>query len=632
MIKSESHLEEAQRIAHVGSWDWIAATDTPTWSRELCRILEVDPDKPVPSMADQGRLYTPDSMVRMRTSTEKAMQTGEPYEIELERVRDDGSRRWLLARGERWYNEQGEIIGLRGTALDITDRKQAEERLRKSEERFRNAMAATQDGLWEWNIEADDGYFSPGYYSMLGYEPDEFPPNAQEWRDRIHPEDIDRVIQANSDCIENKIQRFEIEFRMKNKAGEWRWILARGSANRRDPNGKALHMIGTHSDITHRKQAEEALKESEERLRTLVNTSPFPVAVADTADEKILYWSQSAQDLFGHTPRVVSEWYALAYPDPHYRQEVINRWKPYLEKARLSKTAVNTGEYHIVCRDGSVKICELYAKFIPGILIVTFNDITRRKQAEIKLKKYSENLEEMVEERTKELRNAQEALISKERLAVLGHFAGSISHELRNPLAAIDSSTYLLKMKLGNSDKKIDQHLKSIFRNVNKSTSIIQSLLNLARMEKPRAEKINLSDLISETLRSTKIPPNVETALNLPDRHPFVAVEAEQIRMALKNIIKNALQAMKDKGKLTISVQHIESDRIELSVSDTGPGIIPEHIEKVFEPLFSTKTHGIGFGLSIAKMIVENHGGMVRVESEAGSGTMFVINLPISQI
>jgi PAS domain S-box-containing protein len=125
--RTEAHLEEAQRIAHLGSWDWIAATDTPHWSKELCNILEVDPDKPVPAMAEQDKLYAPDSMVRMRTSVEKTLQTGKPYEIELERVREDGSRRWLLARGERWLDERGELIGLHGTAFDITERKQAEE-------------------------------------------------------------------------------------------------------------------------------------------------------------------------------------------------------------------------------------------------------------------------------------------------------------------------------------------------------------------------------------------------------------------------------------------------------------------------------------------------------------------------
>jgi len=129
--ESEKHLEEAQRIARLGSWTWIAATDTPFWSRELCAILEIDPDQPVPSVAEQGKLYSADSMERMKAAIAKTMETGEPYEIELEGTRKDGTKRWLLARGERWYNDKCEVIGLRGTALEITERKQAESELKR---------------------------------------------------------------------------------------------------------------------------------------------------------------------------------------------------------------------------------------------------------------------------------------------------------------------------------------------------------------------------------------------------------------------------------------------------------------------------------------------------------------------
>ncbi|MDM8548835.1 response regulator [Desulfobacterales bacterium HSG2] len=258
-------------------------------------------------------------------------------------------------------------------------------------------------------------------------------------------------------------------------------------------------------------------------------------------------------------------------------------------------------------------------------------EIAVRKRADERLRKYSERLEEMVEERTRELKKAQEELLLKERLAVLGHFAGSISHELRNPLAVIDSSAYFLKMKLGNSDEKINRQLGVISRNVKKSTAIIESLLNLSRMEKPKMEKNDLTDLITETLRSAKIPDTVEVVSDVPDKDIFVDVEIEQVRMALKNIIKNATQAMSDAGKLTITLRSSESGQAELSVADTGPGIPPEQLEKVFEPLFSTRTHGIGFGLSITKMIVENHGGAIRAKSGPGTGATFSITLPMAE-
>ncbi|MDM8517593.1 response regulator [Desulfobacterales bacterium HSG16] len=247
------------------------------------------------------------------------------------------------------------------------------------------------------------------------------------------------------------------------------------------------------------------------------------------------------------------------------------------------------------------------------------------------LEEYSERLEAMVDERTLELERVHEKLLIKERLAVLGHFAGSISHEIRNPLAVIDSSVYFLKMKLGNTDKKIDRHLEFISNNVSKSTAIIESLLNLTRMEKPKTEKTDLIPLLTNTLSSSKIPDTVEVALDFSDNHVFVDIDAEQIRMALKNIFKNAAQAMNGSGILTIVIQTSETGTVDITVADTGPGIALEYIEKIFDPLFTTKVQGIGFGLSITKMIIENHGGKVRAVSTPGRGATFIFTLPISE-
>ena len=131
-----------------------------------------------------------------------------------------------------------------------------------------------------------------------------------------------------------------------------------------------------------RKKTEKALKMSEERLRMVVDATPFPIALVDTEDNIIKYWSRSAFTLFGHVAPTANEWYEIAYPDNEYRKEVIERWNPFLEKARLSKVPVNTGEYAVTCSDGSVLICELYATFIEDNLVVTFNNITDRKKAE----------------------------------------------------------------------------------------------------------------------------------------------------------------------------------------------------------------------------------------------------------
>ena len=153
------------------------------------------------------------------------------------------------------------------------------------------------------------------------------------------------------------------------------------------------------SEIAMRKKAEEALLQSENKLRATLDATPFPIAVVDLQDDKILTWSRSALALFGHTAPTASEWYRIAYPDPNYRNEVIERWKPFLDIARESGQPVNTGEYRVTCRDGSIRICELYVTCLPDAIIVTFNDITGRKQAEAAMlneKKFSEAIIESI--------------------------------------------------------------------------------------------------------------------------------------------------------------------------------------------------------------------------------------------
>ncbi|MBU3949738.1 MAG: PAS domain S-box protein [Proteobacteria bacterium] len=152
------------------------------------------------------------------------------------------------------------------------------------------------------------------------------------------------------------------------------------------------------NEITERKMAEKALLESEGKLRTILDATPFQIAVVDLHDDKIHFWSSTALTLFGHTAQTASEWYRIAYPDPDYRREVIDRWKPFLDIARESSETVNTGEYRVTCSNGSERICELYATFLSDILIVTFNDITERKQAE-------ENMEREFQMRTALLDN-----------------------------------------------------------------------------------------------------------------------------------------------------------------------------------------------------------------------------------
>jgi signal transduction histidine kinase len=236
---------------------------------------------------------------------------------------------------------------------------------------------------------------------------------------------------------------------------------------------------------------------------------------------------------------------------------------------------------------------------------------------------------EDMNETSRQLKATQEELIRKERLAILGQFSGNISHELRNPLGVIDSSIYYLQMRLNEKDEKIHQHLDRISQSVKSAITIIENLLNLTRMNKPVLTRYSLTNLLTDCIKTCKIPDTIKVVEDFPETEILVKAEKEQIRMVIDNLIKNAVAAMNEKGTLTIMARKIEEAEVEISFIDTGTGINLDNLNQVFLPLFSTKAKGIGLGLSISKMIVENHGGKITGESEPGKGTKFSIRLPL---
>jgi PAS domain S-box-containing protein len=228
-----------------------------------------------------------------------------------------------------------------------------------------------------------------------------------------------------------------------------------------------------------------------------------------------------------------------------------------------------------------------------------------------------------------ERKQMQEKLLTSERLATLGQFSGSISHELRNPLGVVDSSVYYLKTKLKDTDEKVQEHLDRIKSSVASATAIIESLLNLTRMKEPQRQKLDLITVTADAINASKVPAKVNVARNFPDREVLVNADWEDFLMAFKNIVKNAVEAMDGEGTLTVTIQMTDDGQAEVSFVDTGAGIATEDLERVFQPLFSTKAKGIGFGLSIAKMVIDKHGGTIGAKSEPGKGATIIIQLPL---
>jgi len=227
------------------------------------------------------------------------------------------------------------------------------------------------------------------------------------------------------------------------------------------------------------------------------------------------------------------------------------------------------------------------------------------------------------------LRDVQEELIRKEKLATIGKLSGSIAHELRNPLGVIDSSAYYLKKRLKEADEKVREHLDRIKAQVGRATAIIESLLNLTRIKEPKLETLDLKAITSEGIAASKVPDTVNVIQGFPEEEVLVSADREQLSLALRNIVADAVEAMTGEGTLTVTVCRASDDRAELSFIDTGPGIDPENLERIFEPLFTTRAKGIGFGLSIARMVIDRHGGTIEARSEPGRGATIIVRLPL---
>ncbi|MGW8247164.1 MAG: ATP-binding protein [Acidiferrobacterales bacterium] len=279
-----------------------------------------------------------------------------------------------------------------------------------------------------------------------------------------------------------------------------------------------------------------------------------------------------------------------------------------------------------------------------GILVAAINKMHANlkqsfdalRENEKKLKHHQLHLEELVRERTERLETAQETLVRNERLAALGQLTATVSHELRNPLNAMQPSLYIIRNQIDPGDKNVIESVDRIDRNLKRCDRIIDELLDFTRITSLQLAEVNLDDWIKSVIGELEIDPKIKIEWDLNLTGMLLRLDPERMRRAVTNVVVNACQAMLFKEEdhpgdsaniLTIQTRNT-GQRLELNIRDTGPGISPGDREKVFEPLYSTKNFGVGLGMPIVKQIMELHRGGVEIESEPGKGTMISLWLP----
>jgi PAS domain S-box-containing protein len=497
-----------------------------------------------------------------------------------------------------------------------TAQRESEEALRKSEERFNLAMTAVNDGLWDWNMEDNTVFFDKRYYTLAGYEPDEFPQDFSEWAARVHPEDIERSMNAIDNHVRGRTAVFDIEFRFRRKNGTWMWIRGRGRIVARDSNGKVLRMIGTHTDVTDRREAEDALIIFSETVEN--STDAIGISTPQGAH---YYQNRAFTDLFGD---IVSKPVDTVYVDRATGEEVF-------------KTIMSGGQWA-----GEVKMYSKNREILEIDLRAYANRNTRGVitaivgiHTDITEKKHSESEREKL----------QEQLSQSQKMESVGRLAGGIAHDFNNMLGVIIGQSELALMRCDNSSP-VYKRLVEIEKAARRSAELTSQLLAFARKQTVAPRVIDLNEAISGMISMLRrlIGEEIELEWHPGEALWPVRIDPSQINQILANLSVNARDAINGEGKIFIETlnitvddeqsnsytEGIPGDYVLLNVRDTGCGFSREVYEHIFEPFFTTKGTGKGTGLGLAMVygIIRQNSGHVSVESNPGKGTLFRICFP----
>jgi PAS domain S-box-containing protein len=551
-----------------------------------------------------------------------------------------GISRWLSDNHKLILDDNGQIIKLVGNIRDVTDFKLIEEALNRSRDRLFKAIEATNDGMWDWKLSVNKVYFDARFYTMMGYEPLEFPAAVHEWMDRIHPEDIIKVQNLLDQHLSGKSDQWMIEYRFQAKNKEWIWVLNRGKIFERDESGKPLRMVGTHSDISLRKKAEEELQKRNNELQTIydklqISEEKFRQLAENTQDvfwlrddTHVIYinsafdkiWGRNHEDVVKN-PQLLNQW---VHPEDSHafnawvNFDVFNHQEFYLEKYRIIKP---DGEVRwIWSRIFPVYNNENEVYRVAGIA----SDITEQK---------------LIEEA---LISAKEKALESDQLK--SAFLANISHEIRTPMNGIIGFAELLKDENISPDSRI-QYVTIITKSSEQLLHIIDDIIDLSKIEanqlKISRRNVKVVSLLSELqvfynnekLQMGKSHIEVRADILSSNQNTVINTDESRLRQILMNLISNALK-FTEKGHVTFGFSEFKSGFIEFYIEDSGTGIPAakqSYIFKRFRQLddaLTRKFGGTGLGLAICQGLVKLLGGRIWVKSEVDKGSTFFFTIP----
>ena len=404
--QQQRQLLEAQARAHLGSWDWDLDSGAVHWSEELSRIFGYEPGNGAVSYDTFVASLHYLDRARVKDVIDTALKGGTAYDVECRIVRPDRTTRAIHCRGEVCRDGDGRPVFVSNSVLDITDHRHIEEELRLSRERLQQALHASGTGLWNWNTETNAVVFSEEWKRQIGYSGTELPDAFETWTSLLHPDDRESAVAYAMQYRAVPEGDYRQEFRLRHKDGTYRWIESRASFVT-ETDGRRIHLLGSHIDVTDRKRMEAIVRESEERYRTLVELSPSGVFVF--CEGRTVYLNRTGALLMGaRDPKEILDRPTFEFIHPDYHQEV----RDSVTRLFGGGVSVHSAERVYVRMDGTTIPVQVEAGRItwdgkPAILGM-FSDITERKQAEEALANLNATLERQVSDRTEALRRSEE--------------------------------------------------------------------------------------------------------------------------------------------------------------------------------------------------------------------------------
>jgi PAS domain S-box-containing protein len=553
--------------------------------------------------------------------------TGRLQPFEKEYFRKDGSRVPVLI-GVATFEEGGN----QGVAfvLDLTERNRAEQALRRSEAHLAEAQRLSHSGVSSYN-ETGILYGSEETYRIWGFDPAQGVPSFEAVRQRVHPGDRDRHDAAIQRAL-NENRGYSIAYRIVLPDGTVKHLESIGQPVL-SASGALVEVIATQIDVTERKRAEEALRGSEQALRRsedwlaqaqrLSRTGNW---VFDPTTMRYLYWSDESYRIWGFDsqqglPSRDNVWQRI-HPDDR-----AGMWETVKQALRQQRGFV--AEFRIVLPDGTVKYLEATTHHEFSLLgapveaVSTHVDVTERKRAQ---------------EEHERLRQLESDLAHTNRLSVMGELTASLAHEIAQPIATARNNARAATHFLDRGPPELGQvreALACVVEDADRAGDILDRIRDHIKKAPPRMERVDLNKAINDVIMLAQgeiIKNQISVQTRLTEGLSHVQADCVQMQQVVLNLILNAVEAMSSveagQRELLISTEQNPTGDVLVAVRDSGPGIDPDHLKRIFEALYTTKSSGMGMGLSICRSIIDAHAGRLWADVNEPRGAVFQFTLP----